>query len=132
MSCSDYRALKEIIIKLNYSLSLMSSALKQLWGATVISRLDLCSTYNLIRICVGNEWWKTTTFVTITGDFVYCVMHFGLTKTLSEFHNFMIEVLWEFLHCFIIDDILIYSQSMTIHHVPKVLQRLKAEEILLD
>ncbi|KAK3572486.1 hypothetical protein QTP86_033915 [Hemibagrus guttatus] len=54
--CIDYRALNKITIKFRYPLPLIPSALKHLCGATVFTKLDLCSAYNLIRI----REWKTS------------------------------------------------------------------------
>ncbi len=63
--CIDYRALNKITVKFRYPLPLVPTALKHLWGATVFSKLDLRSAYNLIQICKGNKWKNT--FVTPTG-----------------------------------------------------------------
>ncbi|KAI2644560.1 Transposon Ty3-I Gag-Pol polyprotein [Labeo rohita] len=48
------------------------AALKELCGAQVLTKLDLRSAYNLIRIHVGDEW--KTAFVTPTGHYEYRVM----------------------------------------------------------
>ncbi len=56
-------------------------------------------------------------------------MPYGLVNAPSVFQDFMHEVLWEYLHRFVLvytNDILIYSRSLAEHrhHVPEALQRL--------
>ncbi|KAK3545117.1 hypothetical protein QTP70_000990 [Hemibagrus guttatus] len=132
--CIDYRALNKITIKFRYPLPLVPAALERLRGATVFSKLDLRSAYNLIRIREGDEW--KTAFVTPTGHYEYLVMPYGLANAPSVFQDFMHEVLRDFLHKFVlvyIDDILIYSRSMADHqrHVMEVLHRLRTYHLFL-
>ncbi|KAK3556180.1 hypothetical protein QTP70_005583 [Hemibagrus guttatus] len=90
--------------------------LERLRGATIFTKLDLRSAYNLIRIREGDEW--KTAFVTPTGHYEYLVMPYGLANAPSVFQDFMHTVLREFLHkCALvyIDDILIYSRSLAEH-----------------
>ncbi|KAK3544947.1 hypothetical protein QTP86_029196, partial [Hemibagrus guttatus] len=132
--CIDYRALNKITVKFRYPLPLVPAALERLRGATVFSKLDLRSAYNLIRIREGDEW--KTAFVTPTGHYEYLVMPYGLANAPSVFQDFMHEVLRDFLHRFVlvyIDDILIYSRSMADHqrHVTEVLRRLRSHHLFL-
>ncbi|KAK3542360.1 hypothetical protein QTP86_025865 [Hemibagrus guttatus] len=90
------KALNKITVKFRYPLPLVPLALERLRGATVFTKLDLCSTYNLIRIREGDEW--KTAFVTSTGHYEYLVMPYGLVNAPSVFQDFMHEVLREFLH----------------------------------
>lgn len=90
----------------------------------IFTKLALWSTYNLIRICDGDEW--KTAFITPVGHYEYLVLPEGLTKSPSVFQAFMNEV---FLHRFVIiyiDDIFIYSWNLAEHrhHVTQVLQNL--------
>ncbi|KAK3505766.1 hypothetical protein QTP70_004100 [Hemibagrus guttatus] len=48
--CIDYRALNRITVKFRYPLPLVPAALEHLRGATLFTKLDLHSAYNLIRI----------------------------------------------------------------------------------
>ncbi len=132
--CIDYRALNNITVKFCYPLPLVPAALEHLRGATIFTKLDLRSAYNLIRIREGDEW--KTAFVTPTGHYEYLVMPYGLVNAPSVFQDFMHEVLREFLHRFVlvyIDDILIYSRSLAEHrhHVAEVLQRLRQFQLFL-
>ncbi|KAK3551808.1 hypothetical protein QTP70_027229, partial [Hemibagrus guttatus] len=132
--CIDYRALNRITVKFRYPLPLVSAALEHLRGATIFTKLDLRSAYNLIRIREGDEW--KTAFITPTGHYEYLVMPYGLANAPSMFQDFIHEVLWEFLHwCVLvyIDNILIYSRSLAEHrrHVAEVLGRLREFKLFL-
>ncbi|KAK3520197.1 hypothetical protein QTP70_017927 [Hemibagrus guttatus] len=126
--CIDYRALNRITVKFRYPLPLVPAALEHLRGATIFTKLDLHSAYNLIWIREGDEW--KTTFITPTGHYEYLVMPYDLANAPSVFQDVIHEVLREFLHrCVLvyIDDILIYSRSLAEHcqHVAEVLGRLR-------
>ncbi len=126
--CIDYRALNKITIKYRYPLPLVPSALEQLRGARIFTKLDLRSAYNLIRICEGDEW--KTAFVTPTGHYEYLVMPYGLVNAPSVFQGYMNEVFRDYLHRFVlvyINDILVYSRNEAEHrlHISEVLQRLR-------
>ncbi|KAK3507044.1 hypothetical protein QTP70_001909, partial [Hemibagrus guttatus] len=132
--CIDYRALNQITVKFRYPLPLFPAALEHLRGATIFTKLDLRSAYNLIRIREGDEW--KTTFITPTGHYEYLVMPYGLANAPSVFQDFIHEVLREFLHrCVLvyIDDILIYSRSLAKHrqHVAGVLGCLREFQLFL-
>ncbi|KAK3525890.1 hypothetical protein QTP70_010938 [Hemibagrus guttatus] len=51
--CVDYRALNKITVKFRYPLPVAPAVLEHLRGATVFTKLDLCSAYNLIWIRRG-------------------------------------------------------------------------------
>uniref|UniRef100_A0A9J8BDC1 Gypsy retrotransposon integrase-like protein 1 n=1 Tax=Cyprinus carpio carpio TaxID=630221 RepID=A0A9J8BDC1_CYPCA len=132
--CIDYRSLNNITVKFHYPLPLVLAALEHLRGATVFTKLDLRSTYNLIQIREGDDW--KTAFITPTGHYEYLVMPYGLVNAPSVFQDFIHEVLREFLHKFVlvyIDDIFIYSRSLAEHrrHVAEVLPRLREFQLYL-
>ncbi|KAK3543848.1 hypothetical protein QTP70_030068 [Hemibagrus guttatus] len=117
-----------------YPLPLVPAALEHLRGATVFTKLDLRSAYNLIWIRKGDEW--KTAFVTPTGHYEYLVMLYGLVNAPSVFQDFIHEVLQEFLHRFVlvyIDDILIYSWNLAEHHhhIAEVLKHLREFQLFL-
>ncbi|XP_048022275.1 uncharacterized protein LOC125252755 [Megalobrama amblycephala] len=132
--CIDYRSLNKITVKFRYPLPLVPAVLEHLRGATVFTKLDLRSAYNLIRIREGDEW--KTAFITPTGHYEYLVMPYGLVNAPSVFQDFIHEMLREFLHRFVlvyIDDILIYSRSQAEHrrYVAEVLTRLRQFHLFL-
>ncbi|KAG1941502.1 retrotransposable element [Pimephales promelas] len=125
--CIDYQTLNESAIKYRYPLLLVPSALEQLRGAQVFSKLDLRSAHNLIRIRKGDE--RKTAFITPAG-------HYELSNVPAVFQGFMNEIFRDLLHRFVIvyiDDILIYSSSLPEHHqhVKVVLQRLREHQLFL-
>ncbi|KAK3508085.1 hypothetical protein QTP70_013157 [Hemibagrus guttatus] len=132
--CIDYHALNRITVKFRYPLPLVPAALEHLQGATIFTKLDLRSAYNLIRIREGDRW--KTAFITPTGHYEYLVMPYGLANAPSVFQDFIHEVLREFLHRFVlvyIDDILIYSQNLAEHrhHVAEVVECLRKFQLFL-
>ena len=79
-------------------------------GATMFTKIDLKSGYNLIRIKEGDEW--KTAFRTRYGHFEYLVMLFGLTNAPASFQNMMQEIFRDLIdHGVVVymDDILIYT-----------------------
>ncbi|KAL0192337.1 hypothetical protein M9458_010633, partial [Cirrhinus mrigala] len=130
--CIDYRGLNEITIKFRYPLPLVPAALEQLQTARFFTKLDVRSTYNLIRIREGDEW--KTGFSTTTGHYEYLVMPFGLVNSPSVFQAFINDVFRDMLNRWVIiyiDNILIYSDSLHDHvnHVRSVLQRLMQHQL---
>jgi transposase InsO family protein len=126
--CVDYRGLNKVTIKNRYPLPLIGESLDRLRAATVFTKLDLRSGYNLVRIADGEEW--KTAFRTRYGHYEYRVMPFGLTNAPATFQNLMNDVLRDFLDVFAVvylDDILIFSPTLDEHkrHVRLVLERLR-------
>ncbi len=132
--CIDYCHLNSQTVKYRYPLPLVPAALKQLRGARIFSKLDLRSTYNLIRIRQGDEC--KTAFFTPSGHYEYRVMPYGLSNSPSVFQGYMNEVFREFLQQFVIvyiDDILIYSRNLAEHrlHIKQVLEKLRHHHLYL-
>ena len=107
-----------------HPLPLVPAALEQLF-----SKLDLQSTYNPLRICEGDK--GKSAFITPTGHYEYQVMRYGLSNSPSVFQGYMNEVFQEYLHRFVIDDILIYSRNLAEHrhHVTQVLKKLREHQV---
>ncbi len=122
-----HRGLNDITIKFRYPLPLVPAALEQLREARYFTKLDLRSSYNLIRIRECDEW--KAAFSTTTGHYEYLVMPFGLANSPSVFQSFINDVFRDMLNRWIIvyiDDTLIYSKSLEDHvkHIRAVLRRL--------
>ncbi|XP_053499602.1 uncharacterized protein LOC128619445 [Ictalurus furcatus] len=130
--CIDYRGLNQCCVKYRYPLPLVPAALEQLRTATIFTKLDLRSAYNLVRIREGDEW--KTGFSTTSGHYEYQVMPYGLSNAPSVFQCLINDVLRDMLGHHVIayiDDILIYSDSREehVHHVRQVLQRLLRHQL---
>uniref|UniRef100_A0A3B1J8V2 Gypsy retrotransposon integrase-like protein 1 n=1 Tax=Astyanax mexicanus TaxID=7994 RepID=A0A3B1J8V2_ASTMX len=101
-------------------------------GASIFTKLDLRSAYNLIRIRRGDEW--KIAFSTTTGHFEYLVMPYGLSISPSVFQAMVNAVLRDMLGRFVIvfiDNILVYSRNIVEHvqHVSEVLRRLLQHQL---
>ncbi len=57
------------------------------------TKIDLCETYNLVRILKGDEW--NMTFKTHYGHFKYVVMPFDLINALVVYQHVMNNVFCE-------------------------------------
>ncbi|KAL0173249.1 hypothetical protein M9458_033560, partial [Cirrhinus mrigala] len=130
--CIDYRGLNNVTVKFRYPLPLVPPALEQLREATIYTKLDLRSAYNLIRIREGDEW--KTAFLTTRGHYEYQVMPYGLANSPAVFQCFINEIFRDLLNKYVIayiDDILIYSKSAEEHvyHVRTVLTRLLKNQL---
>ncbi|KAK3548636.1 hypothetical protein QTP70_015936, partial [Hemibagrus guttatus] len=114
--CIDYRGLNALTVRHPYPLPLVPTALEQLQGICIFSKLDLRSAYNLIRIKDGDEW--KTAFHTTQGHYKYLVMPYRLTNAPTVFQSLINEIFPDMLNQFVIayiDDILIYSKSREEH-----------------
>ncbi len=116
------------LVKYRDPLPLVPADLEQLRGASIFSKLNLRSAYNLIHIHQGDKW--NTAFVTPSGHYEYQVIPYGLSNSHSVFQGYMNEVFQEFLLRFVIvyiGDILIYSQNLAEQylHIKYVLKKLR-------
>jgi hypothetical protein len=114
--CVDYRSLNVVSIKNKYPLPHIDILFKQLAGAKVFSKIDLCSGYHQIKIRA--EDIPKTVFTIRYGLYEYLVMSFGLMNALAHFMYLMNSIFISELNKFVvvfIDDILVYSKSMEEH-----------------
>ncbi len=108
----DYRGLNKITKKNRYPLPLILGLLDRLRTGKIFTKFDLRGAYNLLRICLGDEW--KTAFRTCYGHFEYTVMPFGLTNALAVFQHLMNDIFREYMDEFVVvylDDILIFSKD---------------------
>ena len=132
--CVDYRGLNKVTILNKYPLPLMDELQDRVRGASIFTKIDLKSGYNLIRIRKGDEW--KTAFRTRYGHYEYLVMPFGLANAPATFQNMMNDIFRDLLDQGVIvyiDDILIYSDNAAEHDRLKreVLQRLQTHSLAL-
>ncbi len=130
--CVDYRGLNSVTKSDQFPLPRIDDMLDQLGKAQYFSTLDLAAGYWQIK--VGEESREKTAFVTQQGLFEFRVMPFGLTNAPAVFQRLMQKVVSglnseegpDFVGVYI-DDILVYSQTLTEHldHLRRVLERLR-------
>ena len=127
----DYRELNKVTIKNKYPLPRIEDLFDQLHGASVFSKIDLQTGYQLR---IKKEDISKTAFRTRYGHFEFLVMPFGLTNAPAAFMDMMNRIFRPFVDKFIvvfIDDILIYSKDEKEHeeHLKIVLETLKMHEL---
>ena len=114
--CIDFCGLNRIMKKDCYQLLLIADLSDAPQKAHVYTKIDLQHAYHLVCIAEGDE--PKTTFQTHYGSYEWCVMSFRLTNAPAAFLHFMHDIFADLLDvCTVIylDDILIYSNSMSNH-----------------
>ena len=127
--CIDYQALKKIIVRNTYPIPLIADLFDQLSHAKYFTKVDLRSSYYLVRITDGDE--LKTAFVTRYGAFEFLVIPFGLRNAPTTFCTLMNQVLYEYLDKFVVgylDDVVVYSATME-EHLAKVFQKLRDNQL---
>lgn len=112
----------------NYPLPLVDALLSKLLGCRWFAKIDLKTSFNLLRVAHGHGW--KTAFKTPWGLYEYLVMPFGLANAPACFQRLIQSILSEYLDvfCYVyIDDILIFSKTRQEHtdHVTKTLSKLQ-------
>src|SRR5262249_34899281 len=130
--CIDYRELNKVTVKNKYPLPRINDLFDQLKEAVVFSKIDLRSGYYQLRI--RNSDVLKTAFRTRYGHYEFKVMPFGLTNAPAAFMDLMNRVFRRYLDQFVIvfiDDILIYSPSLSAHkkHLRIVLSILREHQL---
>ena len=130
--CIDYRQFNRVTIKNRYPLPRIDVLFDQLRGVRVYSKTDLRTGYHQLR--VRDTYIPKTAFRTHYGHFEFTVMPFGLMNAPAAFMDLMLRIFQPYLDQFVIvlvDDILIYSQSVWEHeyHLRIVLQLLRDQQL---
>ncbi len=125
--CMNYHDLNEIIVKNNYSLSLLSKTLNHFAHAKHFIKIDIHNVYHHIQIRKSDEWKMT--FHTRYDQFEYQMMLFELTNAFVIFQFYVNHTLKLFMNiCCVIylNDVLVYSETKEQHweHVCKILRTL--------
>jgi hypothetical protein len=86
----DYRKVNAWTVRNQYPLPLIGDLIRDLGGAVVFTKFDICQGYNNIRIKEGDE--HKATFKTRRGLFKPTVMYFGLCNSPATFQAFMNDI----------------------------------------
>lgn len=133
--CIDYRQLNLNTLKDGHPLPLISDVLSKFKGSTVFSSVDLHGAYNLVRVKPGDEY--KASFRCKYGQFEPKVVQFGLTNAPAAFMRFVLAIFRDLLDVYIeiyLDDIIIYSKSLTDHeaHLREVFTRLSNNNLIIS
>lgn len=123
----DYRGINKMTVPVRYPIPLIQDIQDHLREARFFTKIDLKSSFNLIRMAKGHGW--KTAFRCRYGLFEYTVMPFGLMNAPPTFQALMNHIFHDLLDAEVlvyIDDILIYAPTMEKHDalVKEVLRRL--------
>ncbi len=133
--CVNYWKLNVIFKRNRYSLSLIDKIIDRIVSCKHLTRLNIISAFNKLRMHLNNE--NYITFITALEAYKYKVLSFELTNESIFFQQYMNDVLWDFLNDFCqvyLDDILIYSKTKKKHrnHVKLVLSWLREAELQMN
>ena len=133
--CVDYWELNTIMKHNCYPIPLINEVLAQILDCKYMTCVNIIAAFNKLWMHSDSE--DLTIFITFFNTFKYKVLPFGLTNGLVFYQQYMNEVLFDFLNCFVqvyFDDILIYSKTCREHvnHVCSVLGRLQKAGLQAD
>ncbi len=133
--CVDYQKLNAIIKRNRYSLSLIDEMIEKIVDCKHLTRLDIISTFNKLRMHSDSE--NYTIFIIALKAYKSKMLSFELINDSVSFQQYMNDVLWDFLNNFCqvyLDDILIYSKTQWKHwqHVKMILDHLQEADLQVD
>lgn len=118
---TDFRVLNNATVKNTYPLPRIDTLLERVRLAKFFTKLDMPTSYQLLRMRPGDEKW--TTILTRYGAFQSKVMREGMSNAGASFQFFMNDLFHELLDKGVIvyiDDILIYANTQEeLHELTK-------------
>ena len=97
--CVDYWKLNAIIKRNRYSLSLIDEMIGKIVDCKHLTRLNIILTFNKLRMHSDSE--NYTIFIIALEAYKSKILFFELTNDSALFHQYMNDVLWDFLMTFV-------------------------------
>ena len=130
----NYKPLNKVLEWIRYPIPNKRDLVNKLSKAMVFSKFDMKSGFWQIQIRESDRY--KTAFTTPFGHYEWNVMPFGLKNAPSEFQNIMNEIFNPFSSHIIIyiDDVLIFSESLTQHwkHLRSFLHTIKSNGLVVS
>jgi hypothetical protein len=126
--CIDYRKLNSVTIRDSFPIPRIEEIFSHLHNAKIFSTIDLCSSYNQIRLHKDSQ--QFTAFSCEYGFFEYRVLPQGVTNGCATFQRIISKVLEGHIgvRCFVyLDDVIIWSNNEKTHFsdVQLIIERLR-------
>lgn len=111
----NFKPLNKVLQSIRFPIPNIQDILHRIYNARIFSKFDLKSGFCQIQIKEEDKY--KTGFVVSSGHYEWNVMPFGLKNAPSEFQTIMTEIFNPYSQFMLvyIDDILIYSESITQH-----------------
>ena len=112
----DYKKLNAIIKRNRYSISLINEILAKIQGYKYLTRLNIITAFNKLRMHPNNE--NFTTFVISLKTYKYRMLPFELTNESTTYQQYINDILFEYLNDFCqayLNNILIYNKTRKDH-----------------
>ena len=110
--CIDYWEFNIITKHNHYSIPLIDEVLAQILNCKYMTHMNIITAFNKLQMHSDSE--NLTIFIISFSTFKYKVLPFGLINGSVSYQQYMNEVLFDFLNCFVqiyFDDVLIYSKT---------------------
>ena len=131
----DFRRLNDITVGDSFTLPNIQDIFDKLRGAQYFSALDCASGY--WQAPLAEEERAKTAFTTLTGQYEYFRMPFGLKSAPSTFQRLMNGVFMGLIgtRCFVyLDDVIIFGETLQEHHarLREVFQKLRQFNLKIE
>ena len=97
--CVDYWELNTITKHNCYSIPLINEVLAQVLGCKYMTCINIITAFNKLQMHSDSK--DLTTFITSLSTFKYNVLPFNLTNGPAFYQQYINEVLFDFLNCFV-------------------------------
>ena len=126
--CVDYKKLNAIIKRNRYFISLINKILTRIQDCKYLTRLNIITVFNKLRMHSNNE--NFITFVISLKTYKYRMLLFELINESVTYQQYMNDIFFEYLNDFCqayLNNIFIYNKTRKDHikHIRLILQKLR-------